>query len=864
MSVLPRYWQAMRPQRLQVPLILTWFILLLSQSALLFPLAIDLRSGFAYLALLVPGTLLAWEWLRSEEDLVARIFLALSGGIAVLLLVAFGFVFLPIELPSISLLWFSNLLSLLASVWILRSKTNEQSQAVTWPRSTALIMLLLLVCGASLLRFPSLGSAEFGGDEALVARSAVDTLHHDPQALFERRKGPGEVLPALAILALTGQLNEWSARLPFAVASIVTILGCVVLGRRLAWHAGFKQGAAEAVGLIAGAIVALDGLLLGYSRILQYQNLVVLMMSAAFYTAWRFAHGATHERRWLLASAISSGLALLCHYDGALVLPAVAWLVLYGAWKRAWPLRRWISELGLAALLGSAITLSFYLPFFTGESAARTNNYLLWRITGGSSDSSLFANNLANYYGMITFYNTTFQINTIVILLVIAIAAWLVSYLRPRPIAYTALGIWLLACVIQLINPQLFIVGKVNLAIAAFCLPLAALLLAPQLPQALRALLLWFSASFVLMSFLMGIPNGHYYTLHVPTALLVAWLSVQLWQLLSHYRPALWAKALQYGLGAAAGALLLLTLPYLWLVFHNQAAEYHRSFPAARPDLYRASYGDRLPSGSFLGFPHYDGWKAIGSLYRSGLLDGRYQTNQKTRITRWYIRNNEPNSRPDFYFAALYEPNIAVPKDFHYWGAVESGGRRTLEIYGKEPPPDGTFVIKSEEYEAQHDSWSLADGWPGLAPRVAKPLRADFDSLIRLRGYDIDDSNIAASGAITMTLQWQSLNPVEEDFTLFIHVLNQQGQTVAQVDVPPADPNKPTSSWLAEEYKTLIQRIPLPLDLPAGEYTLAIGLYRQSDFSRLSIQMLGNSPDASQTPEQSILIGPLQMGTQPD
>jgi 4-amino-4-deoxy-L-arabinose transferase-like glycosyltransferase len=848
----------MRPRHVAFTLIIVWIVLLLSTLALYLPLPIDLRSSFALLSLLIPGTVLTWAWLGSESDLLARIFLALSGGFALLLLSAFSFVMLPIQFPPVSFLWFGGLVSALASLSILRTKTNKQAQAVTGLASTTLLLLILLICGAALLRFPTLGSAEFGGDEALVARSAVDALHTDSQALFERRKGPGEALPAVAILALTGHLNEWSARLPFAVASLVTILGCVVLGRSLAIQTGLSQKAADAIGLLAATILALDGLLLGYSRILQYQNLVVLMMSAAFYCAWRFANQADDARRWLLACAITAGLAVLCHYDGALVLPALGWLIIVGAWKQSWPVWRRVTELGLAAIVGSAIILSFYLPFFTGDSAARTNNYLLWRVMGSSGDSVIFDNNLANYYGMITFYNTRFQIIAVVILLVVAVGLWLWNYLRPQRFAHALFGIWLLVCAIQLINPSLFIVGRYNLAILAFGLPLAALTLSPFFPQALRGLLLWFSASFVLMSFLMHIPNGHYYTLHVPTALICAWASVQLWQLVSKYRPSVWARAAQYSMGAAAGALLLLTLPYLWLVFQKQEAEFHRSFPASRPAIYRASYGDQLPSGSFLGFPHYDGWKVIGSLYRDGLLDGRYQTNQKTRITRWYIRNNEPNSRPDFYFAALYEPNIIIPEGFHYWGAVESGGRRTLEIYGKEPPKE-TWDLQSNDYTSQYDEWSLASGWPSLAPRVNQPLRADFDSLIRLRGYGLDTSSIAASGAITMTLQWQTLNPMDEDFTLFIHVLDQNGQPISQVDVPPADPNTPTSTWLAASYETLVQRIPLPVDLPDGDYTLAFGLYRQSDFSRLSIQMLESYPEVIQSPEQALIIGPLQI-----
>jgi hypothetical protein len=73
------------------------------------------------------------------------------------------------------------------------------------------------------------------------------------------------------------------------------------------------------------------------------------------------------------------------------------------------------------------------------------------------------------------------------------------------------------------------------------------------------------------------------------------------------------------------------------------------------------------------------------------------------------------------------------------------------------------------------------------------------------------------------------------DYTVFVHLRNTEGTTVAQRDRQPLDGAYPTSQWLPGE--TVIDPIsmPLPKNLPSGQYVLYIGLYRLDTLERLTV-----------------------------
>jgi len=79
--------------------------------------------------------------------------------------------------------------------------------------------------------------------------------------------------------------------------------------------------------------------------------------------------------------------------------------------------------------------------------------------------------------------------------------------------------------------------------------------------------------------------------------------------------------------------------------------------------------------------------------------------------------------------------------------------------------------------------------------------------------------------ALTALLTWTALAQPARDYTVFVHVLDAAGNLVAQLDQPPLAGFAPTQLW--QPGMTLVDQlaVPLPEELPEGEYTVRIGLY---------------------------------------
>ena len=136
-----------------------------------------------------------------------------------------------------------------------------------------------------------------------------------------------------------------------------------------------------------------------------------------------------------------------------------------------------------------------------------------------------------------------------------------------------------------------------------------------------------------------------------------------------------------------------------------------------------------------------------------------------------------------------------------------------------------------------------------VAPRTAPPPPAiPVDALlgdaIALRGYDAPVTVIAGE-RLTITLHWEALDAVHDDFTAFVH-LWEPGSPVplAQDDAPPRSGWYPTGVWQRGDQIPDTHVLILPPDLPPGRYPLWAGLYRSSDVARLPARgPAGRYPD---------------------
>jgi hypothetical protein len=109
-----------------------------------------------------------------------------------------------------------------------------------------------------------------------------------------------------------------------------------------------------------------------------------------------------------------------------------------------------------------------------------------------------------------------------------------------------------------------------------------------------------------------------------------------------------------------------------------------------------------------------------------------------------------------------------------------------------------------------------------------------------LLGYDAPETAVSGT-PLPITLYWQALKPGTRDYTVFLHLLNQSGNLVAQVDGPPQQDRYPTSIWDSGEQIKDQHIMNLPADLPPGQYRLVAGLYDLESGQRLPTHSATNA-----------------------
>jgi hypothetical protein len=89
---------------------------------------------------------------------------------------------------------------------------------------------------------------------------------------------------------------------------------------------------------------------------------------------------------------------------------------------------------------------------------------------------------------------------------------------------------------------------------------------------------------------------------------------------------------------------------------------------------------------------------------------------------------------------------------------------------------------------------------------------------------------------LTLTLTWQAVGTVSEDYTVFVHVLAEDGQQkVAQRDARPCDGECPTGTWQPGEIVEDRHGLGIDPGVLPGPYRLAVGLYRLDTGERVAV-----------------------------
>jgi 4-amino-4-deoxy-L-arabinose transferase-like glycosyltransferase len=135
---------------------------------------------------------------------------------------------------------------------------------------------------------------------------------------------------------------------------------------------------------------------------------------------------------------------------------------------------------------------------------------------------------------------------------------------------------------------------------------------------------------------------------------------------------------------------------------------------------------------------------------------------------------------------------------------------------------------------------------------IPNPTNAQFDTFVRLLGYEIEKESVAAGESVNVDLYWEVIGQPPGDYLMFIHMFDEYGTMVTQRDTHPGLGSFPSSQW--EVGDRFIDTV--PLHVPETAYTpataqLSVGLYAPIEGYRLAVT----------TPDGSLLGDVFALGT---
>lgn len=124
--------------------------------------------------------------------------------------------------------------------------------------------------------------------------------------------------------------------------------------------------------------------------------------------------------------------------------------------------------------------------------------------------------------------------------------------------------------------------------------------------------------------------------------------------------------------------------------------------------------------------------------------------------------------------------------------------------------------------------WYHYDKVPPVPERIG-----NYDGKISLHQMKAPGTG-EIGNTLTVSLWWSTSEPLPISYSISVFLLDENGVLRAQHDGAPQDGDQPTNTWQPDMIVFDAHRIPIPENLPAGEYRLAVKVYNSADNTILS------------------------------
>jgi hypothetical protein len=208
-------------------------------------------------------------------------------------------------------------------------------------------------------------------------------------------------------------------------------------------------------------------------------------------------------------------------------------------------------------------------------------------------------------------------------------------------------------------------------------------------------------------------------------------------------------------------------------------------------------------------------------------------------------------------------------EDAHYfvYGLPESRGEyrdatlnAALGVLGRTDVARRAWGLDDGNFRYDVYELNLANRFTPPAPNAPAPDEVVIGGFARYLGHDLGGLELWPGRRVVFKIMWEVLAPAPEDFTIFIHLRDQNGNLIANWDAPTALSDLgyySTAFWQPGEYIVDERVLALPEGEPAyGEgYELVIGMYN-AELVRLPITVNGEAAGDDYTVDNRMSIIP--------
>jgi mannosyltransferase len=200
-----------------------------------------------------------------------------------------------------------------------------------------------------------------------------------------------------------------------------------------------------------------------------------------------------------------------------------------------------------------------------------------------------------------------------------------------------------------------------------------------------------------------------------------------------------------------------------------------------------------------------------------------------------------PRGFPD---RAQLEPELEQIADRYdrlyvlFWGDAQQDPERLVERWLDR------HAFKAREEWVQDVRFVTYAVPPHGTTEMETAVFTPFGPHITLLGYTVGSETAVPGDILPITLFWETAEPLDTRYKVFIHLVDDGGPPLAQRDSEPGGGLALTTTWTPGEVVVDNHGLFLPHDLPPSDYRLLLGLYDLADPTvRLPVLVAGETAD---------------------